>query len=304
MGIHDVEKGLRGNAPRARVGSTWLRALRRRRTSAYRAGPSLDDALDVCGRLAARGVASTIGYAARPGESAREVADTHLAAFNRLAAEQELDCYVSVKLSALGFDAALFGELEAAARRSARRLHLDALAPEAVDATWSLLERSPRTGPLGTTLPGRWRRSADDASRVAELGLAARVVKGQWACERPLRADATRGFLHVIDRLRGNTAPVAVATHDVAVLAESLRRLRAAGTSCEAELFYGLPFHAPAVAARRLGVPIRVYVPYGDGGAPYELADLIRKPVAAWWLAQDLLLGKEKTWRSIGRTRL
>jgi proline dehydrogenase len=303
MGTHEVEEGLRGASPPQRVGSTWLAALRRRGASAYRAGSSIDEALDACRRLAAHGVASTIGYAARAGESARHVADRQLAAFSRLAAE-ELDCYVSVKLSALGFDAALFAELEAAAARSARRLHLDALAPDAVDAIWSLLERSPRHGALGTTLPGRWQGSAADASRVAELGLAARVVKGQWACEPPGRADPARGFLQVIDRLGGSTAPVAVATHDVGLLTESLRRLTACGTRCEAELFYGLPFRAPALAARRLGVPIRVYVPYGDGGAPYDVADLVRKPIAAAWLAQDLLLGKEKMWRSIRRSKL
>ena len=303
MASHDVDGDLHGNAPLRRVGSAWLGALRRRRASAYRAGPALADALAVCRRLTAHGVASTIGYAATPGERARDVADTHLAAFNRLAAE-ELDCYVSVKLSALAFDAGLFAELETAAQQSARRLHLDALAPDTVDATWSLLERSPRTALLGTTLPARWQRSADDASRVAELGLVARVVKGQWAAAPSGRADATLGFLQVIDQLRGSTAPVAIATHDVAVLTESLRRLSAAGTACEAELFYGLPFRAPALAARRLGVPVRVYVPYGDGGAPYGIADLLRKPVAASWLAQDLLLGKEKTWRSMARTPL
>lgn len=303
MATHDVEEGLSGRAPPPRVGSRWLGALRRRRASAYRAGPGFDDALDVCRRLAARGISSTIGYAPTTGESPRDVTDTHLAAFGRLAAD-ELDCYVSVKLSPLGFDTALFAELDAAARRSARRLHLDALAPETVDATWSLLERSPRAGRLGTTLPGRWQRSADDVARVTELGLAARVVKGQWACDSAVCADARRGFLEVIDRLCRSTAPVAVATHDVGLLTKSLRRLRAAGISCEAELFYGLPFRAPALAARRLGVPVRVYVPYGDGGAPYDIADLMRKPVAASWLAQDLLLGEEKMWRSLRRTEL
>src|SRR5215211_4292581 len=119
MGTHEVEEGLRGASPPQRVGSTWLAALRRRGASAYRAGSSIDEALDACRRLAAHGVASTIGYAARAGESARHVADRQLAAFSRLAAE-ELDCYVSVKLSALGFDAALFAELEAAAARWTR----------------------------------------------------------------------------------------------------------------------------------------------------------------------------------------
>jgi proline dehydrogenase len=289
-------------APRPSGGSRWLEPIRRRRAAVYGAGAGLDDALGVCRRLAAHGLTSTIGYAAMPGEPARDVADVHLAAFERLSAEG-LDCYVSVKLGPLGFDEALFAELEAAAARAERRLHVDALAPDTADATWRLLDGAPRAGRVGTTLPGRWRRSPGDVARATELGLAVRVVKGQWADRANGSLDPNDGFLDVVDRLRGHADGVAVATHDVRLLAESLRRLTAAKTPCEAELFYGLPFRAPARAGRRLGVPVRIYVPYGDTGAPYGVADLVSRPAAAWWLAQDVLLGDDKTWRSIRRSR-
>jgi len=275
--------------------------LRQRRRSAYGAG-SLDSALDVCRRLASYGLASTVGYTAGPGERPRSVADAHLSAFERLAAEG-IDGHVSVKLSALDFDSDLFAELDAASARTSRPLHVDALAPETVEATWLLLQRAPRAGEVGMTLPGRWRRSAEDASLAERLGLRARVVKGQWADAAPDAVDPAQGFLDVVDRLRGHSGGVAVATHDVALLAESLRRLIAADTPCAAELFFGMPFRAPAVAARRLGVPIRIYVPYGHAGAPYGVADVPGRPVAAWWLLQDLALGKDKTWLSIRRSR-
>jgi proline dehydrogenase len=280
-----------------------VRPLSRRRASAYRAGPGLDEALDVCRRLAADGLASTIGYGAPTNARPRSVADAYLAAFDRLASES-FDCYVSVKLSMIGFEAVLFAELEAAAAQSQRRLHVDALAPETVEPTWRLLGDTPREGGVGTTLPARWRRSADDAARAARLGLAVRIVKGQWPDSAG--ADGGRlaeGLLGIVDRLAAHPHGVAVATHDAPLLAESLRRLRAAGTACEAELFYGLPFRAPALHARRAGVPIRVYVPYGETGAPYRYADLAHNPAATWWLVQDLLLGKNKTWRAIRRSR-
>jgi proline dehydrogenase len=280
---------------------TWLHPLRRRRVSAYRAGPGLDDALAACRRLAAHGLASTIGYAAEPGERARVVADEHLAAFDRLSAE-EIDCQVSVKLSALGFDPALFAELDAAAARSGRVLHVDALAPETVDATWALLRAAPRAGQVGTTLPGGWARSVHDTTLAAELGLRVRVVKGQWADPGASAVDPRVGFLRVVDRLRGHAPGIGIATHDADLLAESLGRLTRTGTPCAAELFLGMPFHAPASAARRLGVPIRVYVPYGHSGAPYGVADVRGNPAVAWWLLQDLLLGKDKMWLSIRRS--
>jgi proline dehydrogenase len=277
--------------------------LRRRRVSAYRAGPGLDEALDVCRRLAADGLASTIGYGAPPQASPRSVADAYLAAFARLSSET-FDCYASLKLSAIGYEASLLAELEAAAARAERRLHLDALAPKTAESTWRLLEDLPGGARVSTTLPGRWRRSVDDAARAARRGLRVRIVKGQWPDSGGAAVDCpSEGFLRIVDRLAGHPYGVAVATHDSRLLAESLRRLRESGTPCEAELFYGLPFRAPALCARRAGVPLRIYVPYGVAGAPYCYADLVRNPAATWWLIQDLLLGKNKTWRGIRRSR-
>jgi proline dehydrogenase len=291
---------------RPRTGSPiGLDVLRRRRASAYAAGPGLDEALDFSRRLATHGISAAIGYSALPGESARTVADVHLDAFDRLAAGH-LDGYVSVKLAALGFDRGLFTELAAAAARTQRRLHVDALGPETADRAMTLLteaKEANRSSSLGTTLPGRWRRSLDDCSRAIELGLSLRIVKGQWPDDLGGSVDPVQGFLDIVDRVRGYQGGVAIATHDVALLQESLRRLTSSGTPCEAELFLGLPFGGPAIAAGRSGVPIRMYVAYGDAGAGYGIKDLLGHPATVWWLVQDLLWGNDKTWRGISRSR-
>jgi proline dehydrogenase len=304
MDSQQVDTALAGGvraAPRG-VSSAWLDPLRRRRASAYVAGPGLDDAVAASRRLAADGIPFTLGYSAPPEQSARAAADVHLGAFAALGADGT-DGYVSVKLSGLHFDAALFGELEAAAARSRRRMHIDALAPETVDQTWALIEGAADPAALGIALPGRWRRSVADAARALDLGLVVRVVKGQWADTVDADVDAAAGFLDVVDAVAGSKNLVAVATHDIPLLEESLRRLTAAGTPCEAELLLGLPFGPPARAARHLGLPIRLYVPYGSTGAAYGVGDAVRKPATAWWLVQDLLLGKDKTWQSIRRSR-
>jgi proline dehydrogenase len=279
---------------------TWLDSLRRRRASAYGAGPRLDDALDACRKLAAYGMSSTIGYSALPGERPRAVTDVHLAAFDRLSGE-DLDCMVSVKLSAIDFDATLFDELRAAAAASQRTLHIDSLAPDTVDATWRLLERADRHDHLGATLPGRWVRSVDDSSFVGRLGLHVRVVKGQWPDDGP-GADPSEGFSRVVDRLSDRAGRVAVATHDVKLLAGSLQRLIRSGIPCSAELLFGLPFLGPVLTARRLGVPVRAYVPFGARDATYGVRDIPSTPAAARWLLEDLLLGREKTWRDVRRS--
>jgi hypothetical protein len=289
----------------ALISRTRSNPLRRRCASSYGAGEGLDQAIDTCRRLAEQDLPCTLGYGATPRQDARAVADAHLAAFERLHAE-ELDGQVSVKLSALQFDGALVAELDAAAASSGRPLHIDALSPETVDATWRLVESAPRAAGLGVTLPGRWARSAGDASLARRLGLRVRIVKGQWAADGAtggVDPTAGYGFLQVVDRLSGHTDGVGVATHDVDLLAASLDRLTASGTPCAAELFFGLPFSAQLRTARRYGVPVRVYVAYGDWGSPYGLSYLVNRPAVAWWLFQDLLLGKEKTWRSIRRSQ-
>ena len=120
-------------------------------------------------------------------------------------------------------------------------------------------------------------------------GLAVRVVKGQWGDPNDPRRDMRAGFLEVVDRLAGGTAPVAVATHDVPLAAAVLQRLAAAGTSHSLELLFGLPRRAALELARARGVAVRVYVPYGAAYLPYALGRLRQNPRIAWWLLKDLV---------------
>jgi proline dehydrogenase len=82
---------------------------------------------------------------------------------------------------------------------------------------------------------------------------------------------------------------VSVASHDGALAGEALRRLQSAGTRCDLELLYGLPMRASLRVARRLGVPVRVYIPYGAAYLPYAVSRLRKSPRIAWWLLRDLV---------------
>jgi proline dehydrogenase len=53
------------------------------------------------------------------------------------------------------------------------------------------------------------------------------------------------------------------------------------------ELLYGLPMRASRKLAERIGVAVRVYVPYGEAYMPYALGQVRRKPRILWWLAKD-----------------
>jgi CelD/BcsL family acetyltransferase involved in cellulose biosynthesis len=291
--------------------------LVKRAARRYIAGNKLGDALRVKEQLAAQGHWTTIGYWDAEGDSARAVADQYLAGLDALVQESP-DCYLSIKLPALRFSSELLSEVAERAvghvykrarptcrlargpngpsivghvyKRAPRRIHFDALAPETADRTREMIDELLTAVPgidLGCTLPGRWRRSPQDARWAVERGLFVRVVKGQWADPQEPGRDPRAGYLEVIDQLAGRARRVAVATHDPDLAADALRRLRAAGTPCDLELLHGLPMRRAIKKARELGVGVRVYVPYGETYLPYALSQIRRRPRILWWLAKD-----------------
>jgi proline dehydrogenase len=145
------------------------------------------------------------------------------------------------------------------------------------------------SGLLGTTLPGRWARSVSDAGWALDHGLQVRVVKGQWPDPADPDRDPRAGFLEVIDRLAGRACRVRVASHDVPLAAEAVRRLRNAGTPCELELLFGMPMTRSLRWADAAGVPVRIYVPYGEGYTPHAFDQLRRNPRLLWSIVRDLV---------------
>ena len=275
------------------VGKAWA-PLQRRAAAGHVAGARLLDALAVGRELGRRGIRTTIGYWDRSGEPAEQVAAVCLEAVRAIPARPvgTADCYLSIKVPSLGFDAGLIGELLAVGAERGVALHYDAKAPEAADATFALLDAGPPFAPRpGCTLPGGWVRSPADAERVRDLGGRVRVVKGQWLdpAERFSARGLRSGCLEVVDRLAGRSGLVAIATHDGALAAEALGRLVAAGTPCELELLYGLGAGGVLRATRRLAVPVRVYIPFGQAYLPYPLWRVGSEPRLARYLAGDLL---------------
>lgn len=270
------------------IGRRVASALAERAGRAYVVGPELADALRACHSLETRDLRSTICFWNRLTDAPRDIADRYLDAIDAIG-DARLDCRVSIKAPPLRFSRELVRDVIERARQRDVDIHFDSLSCEASDATFSLIdEMMPIYDRIGCTLPGRWRRSVADAARAADLGLQVRVVKGQWADPREPGIDPRAGFLAVIDRLAGRAPQVAVATHDTGLAREALTRLRAAGTSCELELLFGLPLQEAISVGNEQGVPIRMYLPYGHGALPYFMRQLKRDPRIAWWILRDL----------------
>jgi CelD/BcsL family acetyltransferase involved in cellulose biosynthesis len=258
--------------------------LARRASRIYVAGPDVTDAVLACERLAGVGARGIIAYWDDATDRPRHTAQQGLAAL-AAAAEAGLDAYVSIKATALAFSPVLIGEIAERGRSVQRRVHFDSMGPDVADPTLDLIRRFADFG-LGITLPGRWRRSLDDADVAVELQLPVRVVKGQWADPGDPRRDARAGFLAVVDRLAGRARHVGVATHDDRLAREAVRRLEAAGTPCEVERLFGLPL------ARFESVPTRVYVAFGTPSLPYSLEQARRNPRLALAFARSLIAGR------------
>ena len=187
--------------------------------------------------------------------------------------------YCSLKVPALGYQRPALQRLATVAATLGQRLHFDSHGPETADPTLAALDALLAHHPhLGLTLPGRWVRSLEDADWAAAKGLRVRVVKGQWPCPQQPQADPRKGFLAVVERLAGRVPQVAVATHDAELAAEAQARLAARGTACELELLCGLPRRRVMALARRRGLPVRFYVPFGQAWLPYAMHQLLRQP--------------------------
>jgi proline dehydrogenase len=272
-------------------------------------GSKLSDAVVACRRFAVRGRTNTIGYFNADGEPPRAVADACLSALDaigRLGVEGRPSpapargTYLSIKAPALGFDPALVGEIVDRARRLEVGIHFDSHGAHQADATFAAIAASVQrwkdgaggTGwTIGSTLPGRWTRSLDDAERAIDMGLRVRVVKGQWADPAAPSVDPRQGVLALVDRLAGRAREVAVASHDAPLARAAVLRLREAGTPVEMELLLGLPSQAALKVARELAVPVRMYVPFGVSWLPHALEHIQKNPYIAWWAVVDATVG-------------
>lgn len=265
----------------------------------YVPGAALEDALRVAAAHAAQGRSSTLGCFSAGDDDAPTVAARTAAIVPALAA-LDPPGYVSIKAPSLHYDLDALDAVLASCRQHGMRAHFDSHDLGNAELTLACVEHAVEQGlAAGLTLPGRWRRSVDDAAHLAALGVRARVVKGEWPDPEAPDADARAGVLAVVDALiAAGATDVALASHDAPLVRQAIGRLRAAGVTGEIELLHGLPMRELLTLARELGVPVRVYVPFGVAWRPYALRKALRQPRILLWLAKDVLQGLRQ--RSVG----
>jgi proline dehydrogenase len=230
-----------------------------------------------------------LGYFQAGRDRPEDIVAANVAAARRLAGRAG-DVYLSVKAPPLAFDAACLRRIAEAAAGADLALMFDAHAPRDAGSTLKavsdLLGEFPGTG---FALPARWLRSRTDAADFRDRSARIRLVKGEWADPDWRGQDVEASYLALVARLAGRSAPVAVATHDPRLAGRALEMLLAAGTPCELEQLRGLPARRTTAVARRLGVPVRIYVPFGPGWWPYALDQALARPYLLSWMVRDRL---------------
>ena len=277
----EAEERARGLLKRAK------RAGRQAATARYVAGPELGDALGEEAVYAAAGYATVIGFWNGATDTPAEVRKQALASAESLPAGSE----IAIKIVGIGGDGEHLDELLSTCVDHRLTLHLDALGPDSATLAQDTARRLDAIAPgqVGCTLPGRWPRSVADAGALKDSGLRVRIVKGELEDPAVEETDLAAGFLAVAEGLAGGSCHVEVATQDAAVARAALERLRAAGNSCELQVLHGMRSTAAVKVAHELGVPVRIYIPYGSSRLPYTREDLQANPKLLTVLARDLL---------------
>ncbi|MEO8296478.1 MAG: hypothetical protein ABI574_01580 [Burkholderiales bacterium] len=253
----------------------------------------LDQALATMRQLAQSGYPLTLGCVQALGDqadSAQSAVLQALAAMASLGVATTLACDASVPLRSPGGLSRLLEQ----ARSHGVAVLFDQLCSRGDPASMeTLLQGLDAMGAAAhqrptLTLVGRWLRSRADADWACERGLPLRIIKGHQADpHRPLH-DAQAGLLSLLQRVAGRASFVTLATNDPVIAHEGLRRLRRAGTACELELLRGLPGTAAEQVARRHGVPVRMYVPWGEVRLPSTLSVCTRDPRETGWVSQPV----------------
>ena len=232
-------------------------------------------------RAASRYVAGTTAAAAA--QVARELRDRGVGSSIDQFGELVQDTATAERVAAsyLGLDVDPPGCAERlaaiAARLSAgRRIQVGAEDLSRAEAVLTCIENVARQGladRLGATAEANFRRTPRDLERLVEAGVYIRLVKGAYVephdSALPYGEPTDIAYLRLAHRLAETQAQFALATHD-GVLREAL--LAALGPRPVEQLLGVRPATLDELVAR--GIPVRVYVPFGNDWFRYWMRRL------------------------------
>ena len=269
-----------------------------RLSSRYIAGPTLDDAIRVVGRLNAKGKVATVdvlGEEITNADEARAITGQYHDVLARIG-EEGLDANVSVKLTGLGLelDLDLCREnlevvvIDAAARGNFVRVDMED--SSTTDRTLELVRalRADGRENVGVVLQSYLRRTANDVPGLDNV----RLCKGIYIEPEEIAYrdfdEVRANYVRCLEALVAEGAYVAIATHYEYLIGEALRIVRDLPSDrYEFQMLLGVrPDRADELVAG--GHRVRVYVPYGTHWYQYSVRRLQENPKMAGYVAADI----------------
>lgn len=290
---------------RRRALRRWMEnsRLTRKLTRRFVAGQRLEDALDVCRRLASTGYLATLDHLGENVTTKAEAAasrDAMLAALDALKAAG-LDSTVSIKLTQFGLDISpglclsLVGELADRARANSTIVEIDMESTEYTSATLDIVQQlHERTGCVRSVLQAYLFRTEKDARKLNAAGIAVRLCKGAYNEAGDVafldKADVDASYLKLARLLLDEGVYPAIATHDPAMIDGVLAHAARKGYGPERfefQMLYGVRRDLQEMLAGR-GYRVRLYVPYGSAWYPYFMRRLAERPANALFILRNL----------------
>ena len=288
--------------------------LARRFASRFVAGETVDSAVAAARDLAARGITTSLdllGESVTAEAEAVAARDQYLTMIDQMAAAQDVEANVSVKLTQMGFDI----DEELCADNLLRILErtqavqgfvrIDMEGSEYTQRTLDFFERRlfQRFGRYcGVVIQAMLRRSEGDIARLIGMRARVRLCKGAYlepaSVAFPDKADVDKNYVRLMERLLASGNYPGIATHDQAIIGharEFVKREAIATSRFEFQMLYGVRRDLQQGLVRS-GYRMRVYVPFGTQWYPYLMRRLAERPANIAFILGNLV--KESVHRS------
>jgi proline dehydrogenase len=275
----------------------------RRVVDRFVAGETTTAALECVHRLTGDGLLVTVdhlGEEVADGAGADATVAAYTALLDELASKDLASgADVSVKLTALGLDLDRDGALERAgavlraARAAGATMTVDMEHSSKTDATLEVVRSLRNEDPsVAAVLQAMLRRTEDDVRSLAADGARIRLCKGAYAEDADVafrrRDEVDASYRRCLELLMGVACTPLVATHDPAMVTAALELAAAHGRQpgeFELQMLLGVR-PDEQLRLRRLGLTVRVYVPFGTEWWGYLMRRLAERPANVAFFAR------------------
>lgn len=273
------------------------------------AGDTLEEALDACDALMARGFLCTLdllGENVKSMDLAVASKDAYLRMLDAVAARPNVERNnLSIKLTQCGFDQGdeiaekHYREvLTRANQLGGIFIRVDMEGSPYTERTIRLIEKIwADFKNTGTVLQSYLYRTPADVEFMIERGIRTRLVKGAYLepsdIAHPAKSKVDEAYVEQAKALllRGNYP--ALATHDAAII-ETLKAFIKENNipkeRYEFQMIYGVRRDLQDQLIKE-GYNVRIYVPFGDSWYPYFTRRLAERPANVWFIFKSLFKG-------------